>query len=30
PPVWVSANVQGGDVINEKYIKEYYNKVKLM
>ncbi|HEB31725.1 MAG TPA: sugar isomerase domain-containing protein [Spirochaetes bacterium] len=30
PPVWVSANVQGGDAINEEYIKKYYNKVKLM
>jgi uncharacterized phosphosugar-binding protein len=30
PPVWVSANLPGGDVANERYIEKYYNKVKLM
>lgn len=30
PPVWVSANVQGGDDINEKYISKYYDRIKLM
>jgi uncharacterized phosphosugar-binding protein len=30
PPVWVSANLPGGDVVNERYIAEYYNRVKLM
>ncbi|MFC1672010.1 sugar isomerase domain-containing protein [Planctomycetota bacterium] len=30
PPVWVSANLEGGDAINEKYIEKWYNRVKLM
>ncbi len=30
PPVWVSANSPGGDENNEKYIDEYYHKIKLM
>ena len=30
PPVWVSANVEGGDKANEQYIEKYFNKVKLM
>jgi uncharacterized phosphosugar-binding protein len=30
PPVWVSANLPGGDVANERYIEQYYHKVKLM
>ena len=30
PPVWVSANLPGGDAINQRYIDEYYHKVKLM
>ena len=30
PPVWVSANLEGGDAANERYIEKYYNRVKLM
>ena len=30
PPVWVSANLPGGDRTNEKYIQDYYDRVKLM
>jgi uncharacterized phosphosugar-binding protein len=30
PPVWMSANLPGGDVVNERYIAEYHNRVKLM
>lgn len=30
PPVWVSANLPGGDETNERYIREYREKVKLM
>ena len=29
-PVWVSANLEGGDKTNEQYINQYFNKVKLM
>jgi uncharacterized phosphosugar-binding protein len=30
PPVWVSANLPGGDAVNQKYIDEYYDRVKLL
>ena len=30
PPVWVSANLPGGDKINDKHINQYYNKIKIM
>lgn len=30
PPVWMSANVPGGDEANKKYEKEYYNRVKYL
>ncbi|NQS89612.1 sugar isomerase domain-containing protein [Patescibacteria group bacterium] len=30
PPVWVSANVPGGDEANKKYQEEYYCRVKLL
>jgi uncharacterized phosphosugar-binding protein len=30
PPIWVSANLPGGDETNQGYIDEYYDKVKLM
>jgi uncharacterized phosphosugar-binding protein len=30
PPVWVSANLVGGDEVNQRYIDRYYEKVKLM
>lgn len=30
PPVWVSANLPGGDQINDRYIDQYFEKIKLM
>jgi uncharacterized phosphosugar-binding protein len=30
PPVWVSANLPGGDATNQRYLDEYFSKVKLM
>lgn len=30
PPVWVSANLPGGDQINNRYIDQYFEKIKLM
>ncbi|MBA4388972.1 MAG: hypothetical protein C0404_13405 [Verrucomicrobia bacterium] len=30
PPVWVSANLPGGDVVNERYIEKYFYRVKMM
>jgi uncharacterized phosphosugar-binding protein len=30
PPIWVSANLPGGDETNQHYLDEYHNRVKLM
>ena len=30
PPVWVSANLPGGDAVNEQYIEKYFYRVKAM
>lgn len=30
PPVWVSANIEGGDEFNEKFIRKYKNRIKHM
>ena len=30
PPVWSSANVEGGDAYNKKYIDKYFGRVKLL
>ena len=30
PPVWVSANLPGGDAVNERYIAEYHGRIKML
>jgi uncharacterized phosphosugar-binding protein len=30
PPLWVSANVAGGDEVNERYIERYFHAIKAM
>ena len=30
PPVWVSANIPGGDEANKKYEEEYYHRIKIL